>query len=969
MKAVKLFLMMAFLPLTLFAQNGSWWQPALPAAGDSISIFFDPALNNEMPNNPSSLVMHWGVNETGSGNWQAPPAHMLPPGTVMSGIAARTPLARIANNVWVVTIPTDSTIATLHYVVNDGTPSSPGSNWAHNTGGANWDMTVFQSSVTAVVLQPEVDVSFADVRRAPAFASAGDTVHIVATAVTPGSSIAELAVLIDDVEVARTQSDTVIYDFLADNAIDGFFTVSITAQDTLGARDTTRFAILLNPTTLDSPVPDGMLDGINIIDNSTVTLSLFAPFKEFVYVIGDFTDWLPDPAFFMTRDKVAEDSVRYWLTLDGLDPETEYGFQYLVDGQVRVADPYAQLILTPQDGEIESSTFANLKPYPGNETNHNVSVFKINQTPFEWQVSDFQRPPKEELVIYELLIRDFIAKHDYATMVDTLDYLERLGVNAIELLPVTEFEGNESWGYNPAFYFTPDKYYGPANDLKRFVDECHRRGIAVILDAVLNHSFGQHSLVRLYASGAFGPPTEQNPWYNVTARHPFNVGWDFNHESKHTKAFVDRVNRYWLQEFRVDGFRFDLSKGFTQTNSGNDSNLMAQFDASRIAILTRMADQMWQVDSTAYVILEHFADNEEEKVLSNHGMLLWGNLNTAYSQSAMGWLDDGSRSSDFSWGYYKKRGWSQPHLVTYMESHDEPWLVFKNLSFGRQNSSGSYNTRDLQTALQRIKLVASFFLTIPGPKMMWQFGELGYDQELPESGGARTAPKPILWEYNQDPNRKLLYNFMAELLKLRREHGVFRAPETTVSIAAANGPSHKIIKLGGAQMNVLIVGNFDVVPTAVNPGFIHGGMWYDYFLADSLLVDGGFTGLSLQPGEFHLYTDKNIGFPSENLITSVGEIHVTPPGNFRLHQNYPNPFNPETTIEFDVPVAARVTIDVFNVIGQRVRRLMDEIQTAGSHRIVWDGRSENGGQAASGLYILRMSTDRFVSSLKLLKLE
>ena len=85
-----------------------------------------------------------------------------------------------------------------------------------------------------------------------------------------------------------------------------------------------------------------------------------------------------------------------------------------------------------------------------------------------------------------------------------------------------------------------------------------------------------------------------------------------------------------------------------------------------------MADKMWSVDSTAYVILEHFAENREEIELSDYGMMLWGNLNTAYSQSAMGWLSDPGRSSDLAPGYYKNRGWSKPGLLTYMESHDEP---------------------------------------------------------------------------------------------------------------------------------------------------------------------------------------------------------------------------------------------------------------------------------------------------------
>ena len=81
-------------------------------------------------------------------------------------------------------------------------------------------------------------------------------------------------------------------------------------------------------------------------------------------------------------------------------------------------------------------------------------------------LTGYVRPEKDELIIYELLIRDFLNMHDYSTLVDTLSYLARLGVTAIELMPVNEFEGNKSWGYNPSFHMALDKYYGPAEDFK-----------------------------------------------------------------------------------------------------------------------------------------------------------------------------------------------------------------------------------------------------------------------------------------------------------------------------------------------------------------------------------------------------------------------------------------------------------------------------------------------------------------------
>ena len=242
---------------------------------------------------------------------------------------------------------------------------------------------------------------------------------------------------------------------------------------------------------------------------------------------------------------------------------------------------------------------------------------------------------KSKLVIYELLIRDFLANHDFKTpFIDTLSYLDDLGVNAIELMPVCEFEGNLSWGYNPSFYFAPDKYYGPKNDMKAFVDSCHARGIAVIMDIVLNHCFGQSPFVQLYLDHY---DTDQifmkipNPWFNASSPNPvYKWGADFNHTSSSTQELVDRINAYWLTEYNVDGFRFDFSKGFTNTPGDGFS-----YDASRIAILKRMANKIWSVKPSAYVILEHFTADAEEQELANYGMMVWGNNNYNYSEAAM----------------------------------------------------------------------------------------------------------------------------------------------------------------------------------------------------------------------------------------------------------------------------------------------------------------------------------------------
>src|SRR5690606_12266793 len=139
-----------------------------------------------------------------------------------------------------------------------------------------------------------------------------------------------------------------------------------------------------------------------------------------------------------------------------------------------------------------------LPKYPEGSTTGIVSVLQLNPATYTWKSGNFSRPDINDMVIYELHVRDFLEQQQYTVLRDSISYLKRLGVNAVELMPVQEFEGNLSWGYNPSFHFAVDKYYGTANELKAFIDECHQEGIAVILDMVLNHAFGQSPLVRLY---------------------------------------------------------------------------------------------------------------------------------------------------------------------------------------------------------------------------------------------------------------------------------------------------------------------------------------------------------------------------------------------------------------------------------------------------------------------------------------
>ncbi len=702
--------------------------------------------------------------------------------------------------------------------------------------------------------------------------------------------------------------------------------------------------------------PPGTKDGINYINDETVVLQLHAPLKDYVYVIGDFNDWQFNPDYFMKKTPSGN---RWWVQLDNLNPGQEYRFQYSIGQEdMRIADIYTHKVLDPwNDPWIDEDRYPGLIEYPTGKTTNIVSILQTAQQPYNWEVENFERPPAERLVIYELLVRDFTEARTFKVLTDTLDYLENLGVNAIELLPINQFEGNESWGYNPSFYFAVDKYYGPADDLKEFIDECHKRGIAVILDVVLNHSFGQNPQVRMYfdpSAGDFGQPTADNPWFNEIPRHPFNVGYDYNHDSPHTQAFVKRNLQFWLEEFKFDGYRFDLSKGFTQTFTLGDVAAWNQYDQTRVDHWLRIRDEIHEVDEDPYLILEHLGDNPEETVLANSGFLLWGDMNFQFNEATMGY------SSNLNWADYKTRGWENPNVVSYAESHDEERLMYKNQLFGNQ-SNPDHDTRDLEIGLSRVEAAAAIHIPLLGPKMIWQFGELGYDYSInhcPDgtvNPDCRTANKPVRWDYLEVPARKRLYKVMAAINKLKTDYDAFSSNDYTYDV----GGFGKRLIIQHPTMDVVIIANFSVNSISMVPGFTQTGTWYDYFSGGSIEENNLDNAFELEPGEYRIYTTVQLETP--DLTVNTEEV------NFKggaLLDAYPNPFVYQTQVSYTLQDAQEVQIRVLDLQGREVAVLDRGLKAAGNHLVRWNGNFSGGGQCQNGLYIVQLIAEGGTASTK-----
>lgn len=750
-----------------------------------------------------------------------------------------------------------------------------------------------------------------------------------------------------DGELVKQVAGNEIMDTLYFGTIGQRLVKAVAKNETASVADS--FYCYVRPDVTIESLPAGIRDGINYVDAQTVILSLFAPYKDFAYIIGDFNNWGISDNYYM---KMTPDSNRFWLQINNLVPGKEYIFQYYIDGKLMVGDPYADKVSDPwNDSYISSATYPGLIQYPAGKTTGIATVLQTNQTPYAWEVQDFTPAKSTDLVIYELLVRDFTSKHSFAGVVDSLDYLQGLGINAIELMPVNEFEGNSSWGYNPSFYFAPDKYYGPKNDLKRLVDECHKRGIAVIMDLVLNHAYDQCVFAQLYFDGS--NPTSQNPWFNVHSN--FNNpdaqwGNDFNHESPYTQALVDSINSYWMNEYKVDGFRFDFTKGFSNTPHGSNDPWGSNYDASRIAILERMSSQIWARKPGAKVIFEHLSVNTEEKVLADYGIMLWGNLSGPYQEAAMGYHDNGK--SDFSWISYKKRTWNEPNVVGYMESHDEERIAFKCETYG--NANGDYNVKGIPTMLQRVAMDALFFYTVPGPKMLWQFGELGYDYSIDYNG--RVGEKPIRWDYLDDFQRKYLSDFYGSLIKLRIENPAFESPNFTMGVATAM----KKMIITSDDMNVVVLGNFDVIAGTIAPSFPHLGTWYDYFTGDAYEVTDLAAEFPLEAGEYHLFTDVQLPVPQ--IGTSVPEQQpLVSKGSLNA---YPNPGR-DFTFEFELQRSETVDLKVFDLSGRMVASLYSGKLNAGPQSFRWSASSP---AITPGMYLLRLNAGTQSGSTRLIVL-
>jgi glycosidase len=794
----------------------------------------------------------------------------------------------------------------------------------------------------------------------PSIVTAGSSISVQATT----TQTADFTLRADGA-IIDTQNGITNYSFSPTvNSTTSYVLEATNGPQTLDAS----FQVIVTPTVTQEAIPAGIVEGVNYddTDDTKVTLAVRIPNKDYVYVAGSFNNYEFNDNFVMKQDGF--DTDLYWLEITGLTPGQNYTYQYWVVDEspiagspaiVKTADPYSPVVLSPFD-DPGISNYPNIPTYPAGQERE-VTLIQPGATPYPWVVDNFEKPKKEDLIVYEVLIRDFDADRSYQNLIDRIDYFKDLKINAIQLMPIMEYDGNESWGYNTSFHYALDKFYGSPDKFKEFVDLCHQNGIAVILDIALNHATGRNPLVRMWMDDpdgdGWGGPSSENPYFNTVPQHDYNVFNDFNHQSLLTQSYTKRVVQHWIEEYKIDGFRWDLTKGFTQNcGPGSQPGCTDGYHQDRVDVLQDYADFSWNIDETHYVIFEHLGQDGEEQQWANYrlneatpkGIMMWGKMTTEYKDFLLGF------SSNISRATHQSRGFTAPRLMMYPESHDEERIMYEAVTFGNTSNS-SHNVRNLDIALKRMASIGAVSLTIPGPKMIWHFSSLGMDDSIwtcsdgvtvtPGDDGCKLATKPQpQWAENwlSDPDRRAVYDDWARLIDLKINEDVFEGD------FVLEGDSQNVRMFvfdtsipDGQLKSVVILANFNITDQNITPDFPGPGTWYNLIDNTTITVNSTTDPILVPAGEFRIFGNAPATLSTEDLIIS-DDVAV-----------YPNPANTHFQIN------KRTTdVTIYNLLGKEVAKFSGDF--AENYQFTID-------QLETGMYVVRAASQEGTIVKRLIK--
>lgn len=469
----------------------------------------------------------------------------------------------------------------------------------------------------------------------------------------------------------------------------------------------------------------------SILHSEGVAFRVWAPNATSVSVIGSFNNW---------------DGTKHPMKAE------ENGNWYLNIKEAKAGDQYRFLLSTPW-GE-----FKRIDPYAREVTN-SVGQAIVHDPSFDWQGDDFYIAPWNELIIYELHVGTFNDEEDlnrpgkFPSISARLEYLKKLGINAIQVMPIGEFAGERSWGYNPSHIFSVEITYGGPLAFKQFIKLAHQAGIAVILDVVYNH-LGPSDLDLWQFDGWQENDRGGIYFYNDERSHtPWGETRPDYGRGEVRQYIIDNV-LMWLEEYHIDGLRFDCTQ-FIRTVHGSEehslpdgwsllqwinSEISRKFPG-RIAIAEDLQSNKWLTKDVG-AGGAGFASQWDAMFVHPIRQAVITTLDEHRSLAAI---------RDAIYYRYNDDAWDR---VIYSESHDE-------VSNGKARVPHEISPGDAKSwyARKRSTLAAAMVLTAPGIPMLFQ------GQEFLEGGWFRDTV-PVDWEQREEFHGILL--LYHDLIRLRR---------------------------------------------------------------------------------------------------------------------------------------------------------------------------------------------------------
>jgi len=405
-----------------------------------------------------------------------------------------------------------------------------------------------------------------------------------------------------------------------------------------------------------------------------------------------------------------------------------------------------------------------------------LSAFTLGYQDHPWSNNEatWKTPPMDELIVYELQLEEFGIGIDGT--IDKLDYLADLGINCLEIMPISNVAMRVDWGYMPVGYFGVDERFGNRADFQRLVDAAHQHGIAVILDAVYGLTDGSFTYSDLYRRLGY----VQNPFLGAFGKDYFGESTDFSRQF--TQDFFFSVNYLWLDRFHVDGFRYDCVPEFWDgpTGVGYANLVFNTYQAVKEAI---PAGGHWQRFTNAGQInLIQCAEQLEDPqgiLNQSYSNATWQNsllgASQAVAHGSLGSLSDmGTQLGLIGYPEQLAQNGDTLHksVFQYIENHDHERFV---CNFGLDNS-GEVLLQDGDRSLwYKVQPYFIGMLTGKGVPMLWQGQEFGENYWVPPGGIGRVLLfRPVRWDYFYDEVGKQVISLVRRLIRLRKQFTEFQ---------------------------------------------------------------------------------------------------------------------------------------------------------------------------------------------------